>query len=800
MANRTRFFISLAGLLVCLFIWTRPIPTGSGSIPPIGSLFNPYSGFWRNAEPLSYKDQFLKVHSGYSGHVIFDERMVPHIFTSDPKSVAFIQGYLHAKYRLFQMDIMVRGASGRLSEVLGERTIPIDLKSRRMGLSYGAEKNLQLCEQSENISVVEAYTAGINTYIKDLSPARYPIEFKLLNYKPELWTPLKTFLILMSLNETLIKRADDILYTNLVNKIGLEEFQSLFPPYNPKQSPVIPDDVRWEFSNNFDTIESQELPPILGSPLRINSGMNLGFVGSNSWAVSGWKSSTGVPFLCNDPHLPLTLPSIWFENQLSSADFNCYGVSVPGIPQIIIGFNEYIAWGMTNVGLDVRDFYRIKWTSDSKDMYELDGEAIPVTYRVENIKVKGGTAVLDTVKFTYWGPVQTIDSLDVAILWLATIAPEKCILNTLTELNRSREMDDFLRAIEHFESPPQNIVFACKNGDIALKVQGRLPVKRKNQGLFVQDGSKSINKWLGFIPQSETPSIINPKRGYVSSANQHSTNPDYPYFYYGYYEDYRSRTLNMFLDSMEAGGLEQMKRFQNSTFNLAAAEILPLFLREMDKRDLDIDQNEILEQLKIWEYEYHPDLCQPVIFELWTELFEKMVWDEFAEETGTWIKPDLWRTIQLLEEDPANIYFDNQNTSEREHSNDMVYLSFLEMIDSIYSLNEAHRTSWQVFRNFTIHHIGRIPAFSQAGLKVGGSGKTLNANNGVNGPSWRMIVSLGEEIQAWGAIPSGQSGNPGSHYYKTGIEKWEKGDYFRLNFMKSPKDTVDKAFELKFNP
>ena len=328
---------------------------------------------------------------------------MPHIFAENILDAYTAQGYLHAKYRLFQMDLVSRNASGRLAEILGPDLIKRDRQQRRMGLMWGAEKTVKVWEQSPNIDIVHAYTAGHNAFLDDLKPKDYPLEFKLLNYQPERWTTLRTALLLKSMAQTLCSRNEDIRATNVKNWLGLEMFNELFPQRILEQDPVIPEGIEYPFEallpNGIDRSGIDQLighQPIENPPPGI---------GSNNWAISGRKSKSGAPILANDPHLGLTLPSIWYETHIVTPETNVYGATLCGFPGIIIGFNENIAWGVTNAGQDFTDWYRMDWVDGQQEKYRMDGKEIPVTYRVEKIKVKGQANFIDSVKYTHWGPV-----------------------------------------------------------------------------------------------------------------------------------------------------------------------------------------------------------------------------------------------------------------------------------------------------------------------------------------------------------------------------------------------------------
>ena len=386
-------FATALGLTV-LFIFTLSLnnPYGS-SLPPIGPFFNPFSGIWQNAATGSIETMNLKL-AGLQEEVkvLFDERQVPHIFANKHEDLFYAQGYVTAKLRLWQMDMSARSAGGRLSEVLGERTLENDRRQRRRGMLWAAERAWEAWEGApEEKRWVESYSKGVNDYISSLSPSDYPYEYKLLDFAPEPWTPVKSSLFFKNMAQMLSSRNQDLGATNARAFLGEELFDFLYPEHNPKQSPIIPEGTPWDFTpialksdtNSGREMQSNVLYPHEGLP------QPPAFLGSNNWAVSGKKTADGYPILANDPHLALSLPSIWFEVQLHTPDFNAYGVSLPGLPGLAIGFNEHYAWGETNVGHDVLDWYRITWSDEEKTRYLLDGSSREVEVRTEKIEVRG---------------------------------------------------------------------------------------------------------------------------------------------------------------------------------------------------------------------------------------------------------------------------------------------------------------------------------------------------------------------------------------------------------------------------
>ncbi|MEO1627596.1 MAG: penicillin acylase family protein [Bacteroidota bacterium] len=710
--------------------------------------------------------------------------------------------------RLFQMDLSTRAAAGRVSEILGASAVPYDKKQRRLGMVLAAENTLAYWQkQSEDYPMIEAYVNGVNAYIKQLTPRDYPLEYKLLGFEPELWTPLRVALLMKNMDLTLCAREYDMEATNALKAFGRDTFDFLFPLYNPQNSPIIPAGTNW----NFDPIalpnDSLSPSPALYGDYRQRLSEEVpNSIGSNNWAVSGQKTASGKPILCNDPHLILTLPSIWFEVQLHLPDFNVYGVSLPGFPGVTIGFNEYIAWGMTNVGHDVMDWYRIDWTDESKSRYRYEGAEKEVEMKVERIRIKGKPDVLDTVRYTIWGPIASDNpennKYDLAVRWLPHDGGGDEARLT-RKISMARNYDDYRDAIKSLRTPAQNFLFADVNGDIGLTVQGQLPLKRSEQGRFVQDGSRASSAWAGYIPYDQVPAVKNPERGFVSSANQRSTDDSYPYAYHGNFADFRGRYLNRRLESMEKIKVEDMMKLQNDNFSLKAEQALPLLLQSIAPDGLNGQAKELYEALKSWDYRYDVDSKAASYFDIWWRAFYKNTWDEMEaleEKMGVIDYPESWRTIALLAEDPENAFFDDKRSPAVETAADMAQQTFEKLVEKVAERTDKGKDmAWGNYRKANFGSLTRLPAFSISDKQVPGDRAALNANSGRAGPSWRMIVEMGDRPKGYGVYPGGQSGNPGSRFYDDALDHWLTGKYYELNFWPSPPAEGDESVLYRAN-
>lgn len=783
-----RKIFGLLVLFVALFVlhFLQSANTLSGrAFPPLGNFLNPYSGVWQNTEN-HYPDLELKSEQ-VSGaiRIVFDDRMVPHIFAQNLKDALFAQGYVEAYHRLFQMDMSTRSPDGKLSEVLGKKLLAYDKTQRRLGLSYAADN----AEKSWNkypklLENIDAYTAGVNHYIANLTPARYPIEYKLLDFEPQQWTNRHCALLLKAMSQSLASYEEDIEMANALKFFGKEDFETIYPLYNSKDIPVVAGPYTPIKTPSENNAVLQELGVYLPSIARPHSPDG---IGSNNWAISGNKSQTGLPILANDPHLALTLPSTWYEIAITTPDFSAHGVTLLGMPGIMIGFNEHIAWGETNVGHDVMDYYTIDWTDENKTSYMLDGEPAVAILKIEKYAVKDMGEIYDTVRYTIWGPVVD-DNTNLALRWVVHDSANGPEFMTFISGMSCKTYDEYLVATNNFQAPAQNFVYADKHNEIGLRINGKLPLKSYGQGVTVTNGSTRANGWKGFVPKSGIPQERNPKRGYVSSANQWSTSSTYSHFYNGNFEAYRGRMAHRILSQNDTFGLEDMKAMQLSTFSIHAEEALAVMLPLLDSTNLKKARI-----LRTWTHTYDALSNAAPLFDRWFAALELLIWDEvFSQKDAPLPAPDSWVTIQLMENNADHKFYDIQATPQKETLRDLVNASFSTVINQpTIPLGKTKKAY--------IPHLTRLPAFSSDTLYVGGTKHAINAMQQSFGPSWRMVVALGDTPEAYGIYPGGQSGNPASAFYKNNIEKWATGSYHRIPLATTPEDISKPIFNITFS-
>jgi penicillin amidase len=645
--------------------------------------------------------------------------------------------------------------------------------------------------------MVNAYTDGVNNYIHQLAPKDYPIEFKLLNYAPEEWKPINCALLLKLMSETLAGGSDQFGMTNNLKRFGAQAVNDLFPDYPFHEDPIIPVGAKWNFKPL--PIPKPSAGFLAQMTENIKSHEIMDGVGSNNWAISGSKTANGYPILANDPHLNLSFPSIWYQLQMSSPDVNVYGVSLPGSPCIIIGYNQKIGWGVTNVDANVLDWYQVKFKDQTKSEYWYNNQWNKVKKRIEIIKVRGQQPVIDTVLYTHHGPVvyETESKKPVghhgnipvgnAMRWLAHDESDDIMAFHL--LNRGKNYNDYRDALKYYSCPAQNFVFASSDRDIAITPNGKFPLKFKDQGKFILDGSDPANDWHGWIPAEQNPTVKNPSRGFVSSANQSSTDPTYPYYINWKFEQYyRGKRINDKLGAMKNATADSIRTMQMDNYSILAQDVLPAMLNYLDPSKMNGDQLDALAIIKKWDKHYDANSTGASIFNKWWSKFYDTTWrDRFAVKDIFLKAPSYDRTEKLLLTEPNSNWFDNVHTPVKETCADIVNIAFNATINDMVRKYGKPGIKWQwgVVKKTYINHLAGLPGFGSGEFSAGGTGGVINALKNNNGPSWRMVVQMGPAVKGYGVFPGGESGNPGSFYYNDMFKTWKDGKLNELLFLNS---------------
>lgn len=767
-----------------------------GGLPALGKLLDPINGWAANAEPTDkdFSAQLKLTGVEQAATIAFEDRLVPHIFAANDHDLYFAQGYLHAYFRLWQMDMQTRAAAGRIGEVVGEKIVKdlitgkeknaileFDRGQRRKGMVYAAEHSLKAMEADPRTKLMlDAYTAGINSYISSLAFKNYPLEYKLMGFAPEPWTNLKCALLLKYMADDLTGYTEDIALSILKDKLPTEDFELLYPQRLKGSKPVMPGGTQFDAAsmavpavpngNLFSKFDAIKMANGSSPTAHYETG-----VGSNNWALNGSKTANGAPILCNDPHLGLNLPSLWYEMQLQAPGINVYGVTLPGAPGAIIGFNDSLSWGLTNNYRDVKDYYEIAVIDN--DFYCFDGKPQPFAKRNEVIGIKGKEDFVDTISYTTHGPVQydmsfpdpAASDKKLALCWMAHRSTNELL--AVYMLNRAKNYIDFTEAILHFECPAQNFIYADREGNIAIWGQGQFINKWKDQGRYVMRGDTSATLWGKDIPMMENPHALNPQQGYLASANQVTTDSTYPYWYNGYFSDFRAWRVNELLEKQTSATIADEMLMQNDVESFLAKQTLPTMLRAVAA-----GSDKLLPELINWNNQLNYQSAAASLFQIWWGIFYEQYWLKKGLDKKHFMLPSPERTMQLVA-----VGYDSIEMKSVLRSS---YTLAVDSMNKIASHSQQKSTQWYEVKNTTLHHLAKISAFSYDHLKIGGWGNTINAAKGNHGPSWRMVVEMGKDsIRAFGVYPGGQSGNPGSKYYGSFVSQWVEGKYYPLLFL-----------------
>jgi penicillin G amidase len=568
-----------------------------------------------------------------------DEWGVPHIEAQTRQDLFRAQGYVTAQDRLWEMDLSRRAAAGRLSEVLGESQAENDKFLRTLRLRRAAEISVK--EYSPvAMEALTAYGEGVNAYIGEASAAgKLPVEFALLGYKPEPWTPADSASVGKFMAYDLGGNFTDEIYHYLLRqKVGDAMARQLWPVY-PDFGPTI---VKSAVAAPA-LPQTTELPPDdsrvdLSGLLAVSSLFPDQFAGSNNWVVSGKLTATGKPILSNDPHLALRTPSIWYQTHLvlngKDGQMNVIGVIFPGAPGIVIGHNDKVAWGVTNTGPDVQDLYIEKRNPENPYQFEFQGEWENAAVYKEPIKVKGGADIPFEVVVTRHGAIiSEVTGGDgarpkeaLALKWTALMPTTE--LEAVLLLDQASNWTEFRDGLKKFLVPTQNFVFASVDGTIAYHAGGIVPIRARGDGTVPVPGNTGEYEWTGFIPFDQMPEVVNPPEGYIATANNRAVDDAYPYFITSTWaQPYRAMRI---IESIQAksGSItaDDMRMLQGDFTNLQARTLLPVLLPGLEKAALSDTEQGALALLKGWDQVDAASSGAPLVYQLWWKHLNRMLY------------------------------------------------------------------------------------------------------------------------------------------------------------------------------
>lgn len=737
----------------------------------------------------------------------YDTRGVPHIFAANSHDLYRALGYVVARDRLFQMELQTRAAAGRLAELAGARALPLDVNSRRLGVARGADRRFAALDSAgPTRRADEAFAAGVNAWIAQLDPTTLPLEYRLLGTRPLPWDPKYTMYLQGQMSVTLALDNGEINRAAAAGLVGDAAATALYPPHAPIVEPIEPN------GDQVPRIEPLDLPDpgppdaaaasrarvlaALPHPDRLAGAEAAGdALGSNNWAVAPSRSASGHALLAGDPHLELSLPSIWYEVHLVVKDsLDVYGITIPGLPMVVIGFNRDVAWSFTNTGADVYDYYR-ETVDDERapTRYQVDGAWRPLTANVERYLGKHGeTLAVDTLRRTHRGPLRHTAAGWVSTRWTA-LEPSDEIAASIAGA-RATTAAEFERAMEGYRVPAQNMMVADRAGTIAIRSTGRFPVRPTPEaGMVMQDGSSAAADWTGDLPPESYPHATSPTQGWLASANQEPKDPrtDPTYFGADWPTPWRAIRINQLLAADHAVTPDAMRQWQTDRGNVRADWFVPLFLTAVDaERALGRAPDAAISAASLlgsWDRRFTRTNTRAVLFELAMQQLAAHTWDELTPaRTGadsTRVTPGRLPSdmvLYALTRSPESGWWDDRRTAAHENR-DAIFTAALadayaEAVTR-YGTPDAGGWTWSKIRSVNINHLLRLRPLGRYGLPPQGGTGTLSPNTptGANGASWRMVVELGPELHAWAIYPGGQSGNPLSRRYDDRLRRWTDG-------------------------
>ncbi|MGD8856317.1 MAG: penicillin acylase family protein [Chloroflexota bacterium] len=773
--------------------------------------------------------------------VVRDEYGVPHIYAQTEEDLFFAQGYVHAQDRFWQMEFQRRTGAGRLSEIFGEATLATDRYLRHFGFYDLAQASYDMDDETTK-ALVDAYTAGVNAYIADRDPDDLAFEFTLLGlqgvkYEIEPWQPADSFVwgYMLIFDQASLYNVE---LTNLkrLAKVGSDLNSYLLAPYRDDRPVIIQKDdllarSGLELSPLAD-LDQEALDYVLAAaesfdPQAMLPGLltDLGFGqggASNSFAISGDLTETGMPMLANDPHMSINIPNLWHEVGLhcveKSADcvYEVRGFSLPGVPGILIGHNDRIAWGLTNAAFDPNDVFIERINPENPNQYEVNGEWQDMTLRREEITVRGqDEPEIMVVRRTRNGVVITDGMSDVAPysdgehLYALTMAwtglDPVGSLDAVQHVLRAQGWDDFVAALANFDAGQQNWLYADVDGNIGYVLPGKIPIRAGGDGTLPVPGWNDDYIWTGYIPYEELPRTFNPSTGYIVTANNPQVRPaEYPYLL-GLTTDrgQRAQQITNMVEGFGGGiSMDDMSAMQTSNKNLSALEIIP-YLDDLTFDDPAL--NTARSRLQTWDAEMTMDSAEAALFNIfWAQLLQRTFNDQLPTDLAPRGQSDSSDTIYMLLQEPDNPWWDDlETTGEVEDRDAILSQAFEAAYDEGVETFGKDLDTWKWGDLHTIEFVhatlGRSGIgvieniFNRGPFRTNGSEsvpqKTCWDAQGSYEvrciPALRQVIDLGDLGNSRMVHAVGQSGHPSNDHYDDFIDPWRLFEYHPSNWQRS---------------
>lgn len=772
--------------------------------------------YWLLRRPLA-RTQGTMLLSGLENEVkVFRDRWgIPHIYAKNTRDVMFAQGFVHAQDRLWQMDFQRKLVAGRLSEVLGDVAVPLDRWLRTLGMRRVAEQEVGLIERHIKAEL-EAYAAGVNARIVQ---GRLPIEFTLLRYKPEPWTVADTLSWVKMMSWSLsVNWESEILRAQLIDLLGPERAAELEPEYPDRTPQVMPAGTDYSAIGNIAIERAEAARAFTGPPA--HAGM-----GSNNWVIAGSRTVTGAPLLANDMHLPMNIPSIWYENHLVSDNLSVTGITFPGIPGVVSGHNGRVAWGFTNGFPDVQDLYveRLQRNDDGRVQYEYQGKLLDAQVYREEIRVKGSEPVVQEVIITHHGPIinalapDFVGEQPLALRW-TSLEPD-VMIHALHGMMRASNCIEFREALRHWAAPIQNMVYADTAGNIAYSFPGKVPIRAQGHGPVPVPGWTGEYEWMGYVPFEELPHLYNPSQGYIATANNRVVGHEYPYYIGDEFAigDRAQRIIEMITsqDKVDIPFIQQMQ------FDLLAlsAQVVTSYLSQLETNDPELAV--VVKMMSHWDCRLTANSPEAAVYQVF---IRRMIYctlsDKLGELTvryaGRGPTPMLAESsmfgdralvwLQRILSEPESHWFNLGNGETRD---DVMRLALRETADFLKTElgPEIGDWAWGKLHTLTYSHtLGQVKPldrlFNRGPYPIGGDAESVWATGTsrhdlscevVIGPPFRFIADLGDLRNSWGLLVPGQSGQPGSKHYDDQLQAWFAGGYHPMLYAREDVERESKA-------
>ncbi|HET6443066.1 MAG TPA: penicillin acylase family protein [candidate division Zixibacteria bacterium] len=764
--------------------------------------------------------------------IVRDEYSVPHIYGQTPEDLFFAEGYVHAQERFWQMEFQRRLGSGRLSEIFGESSLETDRFLRHFDFR-GSSEEIYASMGEEARIILDAYSAGVNAYIMDRSPSSLGLEFALLGlqgvkWEIEEWTPVDSLVWAYMMVFDQASRFNELEYLKVIATVGRDMAGDLLPPYRDDRPTIIQteDLVSSQGIPSSTFVELGEAEKSYLSALALGSepelfGLASGFASaSNSMAISGELTDSGNAYLANDPHMGVQAPSLWYEvgahcvPKSAACIYNFRGFSLPGVPGILIGHNDRIAWGLTNGAFDAEDLFIERINPDNPDQYEVNGDWVDMDIKRHEIVVRGWDEPdILNVRSTRNGVVATDELIDqdpyssgtelhvLSYAWTA-LDPIRSVEGVFG-VNGAQDWDDFNDALALFDAGKQNWIYADVEGNIGFILPGKIPIRASGDGTLPVPGWNDDYIWNGFVPYSQAPKVLNPEQGFIATANNLQVRDDAYLYDLGYFQD-RGQRAERITQLIEGHGgllsIEDLQHIHTDNASVGAQEIMP-YLENIEFDDPDVSSAR--DQLVDWDSQMLMDSPEAALFAFfWTHLLNETYNDQLPDDlhvSGSNIDVD--SMYHLLHEEDNPWWDDPRTSTVVELRDEILERSFvLAYEDGVEQIGED-LAEWRwgdlhqiTYRNATLGNsgIGLIEdLFNRGPFPTSGSNadviqKTCWAAGRSFDvgciPALRQVIDLGDLSRSTMVHNLGQSGHPMDEHYDDFIDPWRFFEYHPSNW------------------